>query len=176
MSIFSKIPEEIKNFLTQLEDYVDVPLSYFGSIVRPDFIPGKSDIDAALFTDNTSSTMERLSGYLGVPRSEIIPFGIIAGGKSIFGNKIKYNFIYGKQLQRQQQLEFLVYDKKQQHAVMTENKKRFTLPLFISVLFACLKFLYYRLHIISPYTYNSLKRYLINDMLIGPGHTKFVLM
>jgi hypothetical protein len=170
----SKIPPQVKFFLNQLEEYVNIPLTYFGSIVRPDFVPGKSDIDAALFTDNTTSAIQKLSNYLNVPRSSISPFVIITKGKSVHGNKIKYTYEFGHN--KTQPLEFLVYDKKYQNHVITENKKRFKLPTYIAVLFYILKFLYYNMHIINGHTYASIKRYLINDMLVGSEHTKFVLM
>ena len=168
------LSREIKDFLNNLEDYVNASLTYFGSIVRTDFIPGKSDIDAAIFSDNPASTIEKLSNYLSVPRSDIIPFVIVAGGKSVHGNKIKYK--YTTKNGSTQMLEFLVYNKKYQHQVMQENYKRFKLPFHISYLLSILKIIHFRLHIISGATYASFKRFLINDMLLGTGHTQFVLM
>ena len=60
--------DDIKNNLTQNEEvffenlslYIDKEIYFYGSIWRHDYIKGKSDIDIDIFTDNESSTIQKL--------------------------------------------------------------------------------------------------------------------
>ena len=55
-----------KDFFTNLRNYIDKPLYFYGSIQRNDYFPGKSDIDIAIFTDNETSTIFLLGNYLNL--------------------------------------------------------------------------------------------------------------
>ena len=68
--------DEVKNRLTNnetiffenLSQFIDKELYFYGSIQRPDYVKGKSDIDIDIFTDNESSTIQKLSSFLDIKK------------------------------------------------------------------------------------------------------------
>ena len=62
----NKLPTNVKNFFYNLSEYLDTPFLYFGSVQRSDYVPGKSDIDVDVFTDNEYSLMAKMQHYLHV--------------------------------------------------------------------------------------------------------------
>jgi hypothetical protein len=60
-------------------------------------------------------------------------------------------------------MELGLYDEKFKEIIMKDHLKDFELPLYISVILIIIKFLFYKLEIISKETYKRLKRLLMND-------------
>ena len=58
------LPPNTKKFFYNLSEYLDTKLLYYGSVQRSDYVPGKSDIDVVIFTDNEFSLMNKLQHYL----------------------------------------------------------------------------------------------------------------
>jgi len=58
------LPQDIKQFFYKLSDYLDTKLLYYGSVQRSDYVPGKSDIDVDIFTDNPDSLITKLQHFL----------------------------------------------------------------------------------------------------------------
>ena len=46
------LPDHNRQFFKDLSEYLDTKLYFFGSVQRPDYFPGKSDIDIFLQTMN----------------------------------------------------------------------------------------------------------------------------
>ena len=59
-------------FFDDLRNYIDKPIYFYGSIQRNDYLPGKSDIDIDIFTDNEHSTIYSLCNFLNLKRSDFI--------------------------------------------------------------------------------------------------------
>ena len=59
-----KLTENQKQFFDNLSIFINKPVYFYGSINRPDYIPGKSDIDIDIFADNENSTTQLLSNFL----------------------------------------------------------------------------------------------------------------
>ena len=89
-----KLPNDVQLFLTNLKHYLDLPLYFYGSIQRHDFING-SDLDVDIFTDNESSTIQKLSHYLNRPKSHfkktIAKYNNDPTHTIIYGHKFQYN-------------------------------------------------------------------------------------
>jgi len=64
---YNELPAKAKRFLTQLSDYLGIPLLYYGSIQRADFFEGHSDIDVDVFTDNEDSTLNMMQQFMKRP-------------------------------------------------------------------------------------------------------------
>ena len=63
-TIRDDFPNNVKKFFTKLQNYLDTELYFYGSVNRPDYVHGKSDIDVAIFTDNEKSIMVKIQHFL----------------------------------------------------------------------------------------------------------------
>ena len=68
--INKKLTDKQREFFNNLSIYIDKPIYFYGSIYRVDYLPGKSDIDIDIFTDNESSTIQILCNHLNINKSE----------------------------------------------------------------------------------------------------------
>ena len=58
------LPNKLQRFFKRIENDLDTELYFYGSVTRSDYIPNKSDIDVAIFTDNEYSDMYKLQHIL----------------------------------------------------------------------------------------------------------------
>ena len=63
------LPSDTKKFFYNLSDYLDTKLLYYGSVQRSDYVPGKSDIDVDIFTDNADSLKSKLQHFLHLKKN-----------------------------------------------------------------------------------------------------------
>ena len=80
-----KLTQNQRDILNQISIHIDKPIYIYGSINRLDYIPGKSDIDIDIFTENESSTINILSTLLNLNK--------IKFKKSVF--KIDSTMVFG---------------------------------------------------------------------------------
>jgi len=166
----NQLTPEQKKFLNGLSNYLDTKLYYYGSIQRPDYIPGKSDIDVDIFTDNEHSTIAKLQHYLHVQKNEFkkIVWEVRRNNKLTKGYKLKFknDFINA---------EFAIYDEKYKSYILEEHTSKFILPFYCIWTLNILKILYYQLHILPGTYYGYLKRKTIN-FAFGLDDDKFVIL
>ena len=149
----NRLTEKQKKFLDGLSDYLDTKLLYYGSIQRGDYIPGKSDIDIDIFTDNEASTIAKLQHYLKVSRDDFekMIWRVKLSNVLTSGTKIKYSnpFINA---------EFSIYNEKYKKYILKEHTNDFIIPYHCHILLKLLKYLYYELNILPKKYYSYLKR------------------
>ena len=59
-----------KKFFHNLSEYLETKMLYYGSIQRSDYVPGKSDIDVAIFTNNEKRVLLKMQHYLKVEKND----------------------------------------------------------------------------------------------------------
>lgn len=151
-----RLTEKQKIFFNNLSMYISKPLYFYGSIKRTDYIPGKSDIDLAIFTDNESSTIQKLCNFLNVKKSDF--------KKTVY--KINSNMVYGYKIQHEDEsneinVEVAIYNNKYKELVL-EDQINTTLPFYITMVLYIVKLLFYNLKLISKEMYKRIKRFLMN--------------
>lgn len=153
----NKLTKEQKKLFNGLSDYLDTKLYYYGSIQRPDYIPGKSDIDIDIFTDNEASTMAKLQHYLHLEKNSFkkVLWKVRNHSKLIHGYKAKYK-IEGLKA------EFAVYSEKYKNYVLEEHNSKIDVPFYFTWILNFLKFLYYELNILPKTYFAYLKNKTIN--------------
>jgi hypothetical protein len=162
-----RLTQKQKIFFTNLSNYIDKPIYFYGSIQRPDYIPEKSDIDIDIFTDNETSTIQMLSNHLNIKVSEF--------KKTIY--KIKSNMVYGYKTQYADienniNVELSVYDEKYKPLILKEHENCKNLPFYTMIVLYIIKVLFYNFQIISSKSYKRLKQFLMN-----PGdEMKFIVI
>ena len=165
--INKKLTDKQKEFFNNLSMYIDKPLYFYGSIYRADYLPGKSDIDVDIFTDNESSTIQMLCNHLNVNKSAFRKSFYKINSTIVHGYKAKY-----KDLQNNIEAEISVYNNKYKAIVLEDHNRGRCLPFYISVILIIVKILYYNLGIISKDMYKKVKLNLMN-----PGSEfKFILV
>ena len=119
----NKLTPKEKQFLDGLSEYLDTKLFYYGSIQRDDYIPGKSDIDVNIFTDNESSTISKLQHYLHVRKKDFqkIVWKVYNANKVVTGYKIKYQNSFIK-------LEASIYNEKYKFIILKDHNSQLDLP------------------------------------------------
>jgi len=153
------LPKDTKVFFQKIQDYLDTNLYFYGSVTRSDYVPGKSDIDVAIFTDNEISTISKLQHVLHVKRDAFEKIVWKLNGKIIYGYKIKcekYTDINS---------EISIYNNDFKEVLLDE----FTRPLrnkswLFFILLYFLKLFYYYIPLLPKQTYIYLKRVVLNDL------------
>ena len=132
--------------------------------MRSDHIPGQSDVDMAIFTDNEYSTISKLQHVLHVKRSEFKKIVWKLNDDDIYGYKIKLP-------EFNPEVEIAIYNNEFKDFLLEEFmapiKKA---PLLVVFCLYILKFIYYRLHLISKDRYAKMKGYIQNDMMGRASH------
>ena len=156
-----------KDFFSNLRNYIDKPLYFYGSIQRNDYFPGKSDIDVVIFTDNEISTVFLLINYLNIDKKEFRKSLYNINNKIIPGYKGEY-----KNENQNLQVEISVYDEKYKSIIMEEHTRHLVLPYYLSILLMIIKYLYYDVQIIPKKMYKKIKQLLLNEN----GERKYILL
>ena len=103
------LPDHNRQFFKDLSEYLDTKLYFFGSVQRPDYFPGKSDIDVDIFTDNEHRTMTKLQHYLKIcnRKSKKVVSQLNYSHKLVYGHKIIYDNVDNNITS-----QFSIYDEK----------------------------------------------------------------
>jgi hypothetical protein len=163
------LPPNTKKFFYNLSEYLDTKLLYYGSVQRSDYVPGKSDIDVIIFTDNEFSLMNKLQHYLHLNKKSFKKIIYVIDDTTTYGYKVKY-----KNNDEDIRAEFSIYNEKFRDIITKEHTKKFTLPIYVSVLLYILKTFYYRIPILTKSFYIDTKKSLLN--FIDNPNTKFMVL
>jgi predicted nucleotidyltransferase len=152
-------------FFTNLQNYLETELYFFGSIKRCDYISNSSDIDIVVITDNVKSMLSKIQSYLNINKDKtqkIFQQYSVYDKGIIIGNKIKYN-----NDENGVEFDLLIYDEKYRKPVLQNVYDINNFPLYIIVPLYILKILYYKLNLISRRIYISLKNSLFDFYFNG---------
>ena len=155
-------------FFNKLRNYLDTKLYFYGSIQRNDYFPGLSDIDVDIFTSNENSIISKLSSFLNVKRYQFKKIIWKINEKLVNGYKIMYVDPNGELT-----TEFSIYNEKYKNDVLNEHLSKKDLPIHVTALLVILKFLYYKLHVISHDYYAATKNFILSAV-IGRNRDYFV--
>jgi predicted nucleotidyltransferase len=155
------LPEDVQAFLNNLKHYLDKPLYFYGSIQRPDYMNG-SDLDIDIFTDNETSTIEKLSHYLDRSNYNF--------KKTISKYNNDHNVIYGHKIMYISEelslpIEFSIYNEKNKKQVLYQHNLKVDLPFYITFMLLVLKTIYYKLHLIEHTTYSNIKNTILTTCI-----------
>jgi predicted nucleotidyltransferase len=162
--IKNKLGDDKYYFLKNLQDYIGTELIFFGSIKRCDFMKENSDIDIAIISDNIDSTLKKLQFFLNLSDNKIRKIIQKIPNKStiIYGYKTNYKNTKGD---IRLSLEIIIYDEKYRKDIIVNINKINNFPIYILIPLIILKFLYYKLNIISKDLFKFLKKKLMNTYL-----------
>lgn len=163
-------PPNLKKFFTDLQNYLDTDLYFYGSVNRSDYVHDKSDIDIAIFTDNEYSIMSKLQHFLHVKRNAFDKIVWKLEGNMIYGYKIKCNKYTNSKC------EIAIYNNVFKEILLPEMRTYNYVPFHVGILLFILKTLYYTFPILSSNTYMMCKRYIFNKIMLNKKDTVFLLI
>ena len=157
------LPKKVKKFFYELSDYLDTKLLYYGSIQRSDYVPGKSDIDVDIFTDNEYSLMNKMQHFLHVDKNDFEKVvWMVKGTTTTYGYKLKYT-----NESKKIYAEFSIYNNKFKDIISSEHKSKIVLPIYVTILLYVLKFFYYKIPLLDKKTFANIKRWIMNVLVSG---------
>ena len=161
----NKLTPYQNNFLEKLKNYIEKPIYFYGSVMREDYLPGKSDIDIDIFTDNVESTKYSLCSFLNLQKKDLKRFVYKIGNNLVYGYKTNYkdNNIL---------LEIAIYNEKYKLTVINEHYQTNILPFYILTVLFFIKILFYNFSLISKNTFRRCKRFLMNKK----DEIKFIIL
>jgi hypothetical protein len=157
-TINNRLTNNEKIFFDNLSNYVDKEIYFYGSIQRPDYIKGKSDIDIDIFTDNESSTIQKLCNFLNIKKTDLKKVFYKIKNTMVYGYKTKYTDEINKI-----NIELSIYNDKYKTLVLYDHNNCRYLPFYTTILLFFIKFLYYTLGIMPNKVYKRLKQFLMNQ-------------
>ena len=153
----NKLTPRERRFFDRVSEYLDTKIYFYGSIQRYDYFPGYSDIDVYVFTDNVKGTLAKLQNFLSIGPDEIRKFvyKLHSSNKIVKGHKIEYHKDGLK-------VEFTVYNVSDKEAALNDKKGHDDLPTYMLILLIILKFIYYKLGLITSSLYKNLKNLVLH--------------
>jgi len=150
----NKLPEDMDTFITLLKNYINEPIYFFGSVNRIDYVPYKSDIDAAIFTNNLNNMSMLLQHFLKIEKDEIKKIIVKVNNTIIHGKKIHY-----KNKHEKIDIELVIYDIKYKEIMLEHYRVIESTPIFICYILLFLKYL--QLYNVLPsFVYYKIKCFL----------------
>ena len=172
--VHHKLSQSYYIFLKEFENYLNTNFYFYGSILRNDYISGKSDIDVDIFSDNEDSTISKMSVFLNIPKKKFkkIIWRSNISNRLIYAHKVVYYSI-SSLTQPESKVEFSIYNEKNKQIVLQEHLSKSKLPIYTTVILWILKILFYHLQLISLDNYRFLKHNTLS-IFSGIKETDFV--
>ena len=153
--IKNKMPINQQHFFTQLENYLETPLYYYGSVRRYDYSPNNSDIDAILFTNNEASSISQLQNWFQVSTSEFKTTVNYLPTSNQIAHGHKYTY---KNKTQNISTDILIYNVKYEELLKKDTLSKINVPVYITIIWLIFKFLRYQVGILSKPMYVYLKQ------------------
>jgi len=168
----NELPKNVREFFYHLSDYLDTKFLYFGSVQRSDYVPGKSDIDVDVFTENEYSLMNKMQHYLHVAKNDFKKVVWIIDDIPTYGYKLHY-----ENKKENINAEFSIYNEQFKELILKEHNSKVVLPIHVTILLYILKYFYYQIPLLDKKTFATAKRFVLNTLLEEEdGHTKFLVL
>jgi len=167
---YNKLPEKVETFLTQLGDYLGIPLLYFGSVQRNDYFEGHSDIDIDVFTENEQSTLIKMQQFMKTPSRKFkkVAWRLNDSKRMVYGYKMMYEDKVNEFV-----IEFSVYNNKFKKDILVEHLKKTVLPWYCTFILLIIKTLYYKLGLLPKDVFSYLKKKVLT-FCIGEDDAEFI--
>jgi hypothetical protein len=146
---------EEQRYLFGAQTYLGYPFYYFGSIQRMDYLPGYSDVDVDIFTNDMEDTLRKLRQYSNQPNKKIKKIiWKLQSGRIVYG----YKYHFRNHNPPYINIEFSIYPFKYKSDVLHDHLTKMNLPWYCIILLLIWKTLFYQFPLLSLDTYRWLKK------------------
>ena len=129
-----------------MKEYLETDFLFYGSIKRIDYLENNSDIDIAILTDNPASMLAKIKNFLNIKNTRIKKIYQTFNNQPLLVNG--YKFTYNDD-NNNWSFDVVIYDEIYRDMIIKDIYYINNLPIYVTILLYILKFLYYRLHLIS---------------------------
>jgi hypothetical protein len=168
--INNNIPYYKQCFFNSLKKILNTKIYYHGSVQRYDFF-NESDIDIDIFSVNELNTINIICDFLNYDINSVKKFiwKLDINGETITGYKLlyydpKYNYY----------VDISIFNEKNKINILHDQIASDNLPLYAIGLLVILKFIYYKLQIMSWIIYSYFKKKIITTSL-GYNDSEFIM-
>ena len=123
----NSLSEYAKICFNNLKNIINLPLYYYGSIQRIDYVENESDIDVSIYTDNVNHVKYAVQTFFGIENKKVKHIVMQVGDKLIHGYKLVV-----KNKPQRFRAEISIFDKKYESIVRNEHLRKMHLPVIIS--------------------------------------------
>jgi predicted nucleotidyltransferase len=141
-------------FLSKMKEYLDTEFIFYGSIKRLDYLENNSDIDIAILTDNPTSMLAKIKTYLNIKNTKIRKIYQTFNNQSSLTNGYKFTYT---DHENNWGFDVVIYDEMYRDIIIKDIYNINNLSLITTIVLYILKFLYYKLHLISQTTFLETK-------------------
>lgn len=155
---YNQLTPKQKDFFKKMENYLDTPIYFFGSVQRLDYIPGYSDVDVLLFTDNMTEMQYKLAAFLKRSKNDLKRIVKHLGNNIFQGYKIFYKNNDGTVI-----AEINIFQSKDKaNYLKMQHELKDNVPFIICLIMYLVKVVYYRMGLISSDQYRFCKKNLLS--------------
>jgi predicted nucleotidyltransferase len=150
-------------FLSNLRTFMNEPLYFYGSILRGDYLPGLSDIDVLLFSDDDTNDSKKLVRYFKHLRSKEQDDNVhIKLSRFVYHSKEIKRIISGykvmyQDLEKAIPIEITIYNKEHKNLILHEQQKKADLSFWVIWFLIIFKTLAYKYRVISEDIFKVVK-------------------
>ena len=152
----NKLNKNQYNYFLQLKENINLPLYFFGSITRCDYIKDKSDLDIEIFTDNFDSILLQIEILFDFYKRKKERYFIIFEINNIPFSGYKYWF---EDTKLNISFDFTIYNTACQNSILHHRNIEKNIPYLLVIFLIIIKILYYHLNIINKNTYSCIKKH-----------------
>ena len=145
-NIKNRLTDYKYNFLSKMKEYLDTEFVFYGSIMRLDYLENNSDIDIAILTDNPSSMLAKIKNYLNIKDTKIKKIYQTFNNQASLVNGYKFTY---NDYENNWGFDVVIYDEIYRDMIIKDIYYINNLPFYVTILLYILKFIYYRLHLIT---------------------------
>jgi|688.fasta_scaffold496963_2 hypothetical protein len=133
-----------KQFFSTIRNYIGSPFYYFGSIQRPDYIVGESDVDVDIFSYQPEKMARRLLHLLNGPYVSIKRVWWKFDGNEITGYKVKYKrpAMENGGPPEKIKVEFSIYSEEYKQLILEKHRKQIFISPYTSAILLFLKWIF----------------------------------
>lgn len=150
-------------FLSNLRTFVNEPIYFYGSILRGDYLPGLSDIDVLLFSNDDGNDSKKIVRYFKNLRSKEHEDNVhIKSTRFVYHSKETKKVISGykvmyQDLEKAIPIEITIYNKEYKDLILQEQQKKSELSFWVIWFLIIFKTLAYKYRVISEDIFKSVK-------------------
>jgi hypothetical protein len=165
--IQERLTESQYMIFSQIEQTLGTSLEFFGSITRYDYFPGKSDVDARMFTENPATTLFQLKSLFS--HISVKKMYLLYQGKMFHATKV--SLLQDDDDDDGEHIDIVIYRKRDRRALQPYFRKDENISILHITLLYLLKLFYYYGGL-PEMIYYSCKQFIYNNY----KHNKFVLL
>lgn len=164
----NKLTLQQRNYFTEMSYYIELPLYFIGSIARYDYIPGKSDIDLEVYSENEISTLFKLLHFLNINKNSVKLIYFTCNEISLLGYKLSCKHYFNEI--DSLHFDIAIYTMDSKKILLPHRIRDIKIPMYSSVFLLIVKYMYYHGKIINKPLYSRLKR--LNVLHVNPDKSR----